>query len=304
MKHLIKVAGVPILLCVAVFLVLEWIGSIDFIRTEDRLRIVSLSPSATEILYSLGAGVDVVAVDPYSDYPEAARKKKDQDLDGASPEVKDVMAYEPDLVIVPGYQGPEGEEAVTDLRERKVDVLVDSAPRDLEGAYLAIQDLGDKVDRSNEARKVVGSMKSKIDEIVAEADAVRKEAEGEGKGGRDGKSSYYHEVDSNYISLTSRTFAGSIYSLFGLENIADQYEEAGNGYPTLKAAEIISADPGMIFLVDGQTLETVRARAGWHKISAVREGKVVELNGDLCSRWGPRLVDFVREVSEILDAGS
>ena len=115
---------------------------------------------------------------------------------------------------------------------------------------------------------------------------------------------YYHELDPLLFSVTSSTFIGSIYSLFGMENIADPADADGFGYPQLSAEYIITADPDFIFLADtgfgAQTAETVAARPGWAEMSAVTGGRVVGLDDDVASRWGPRVVDFVKAVSQAL----
>jgi iron complex transport system substrate-binding protein len=116
--------------------------------------------------------------------------------------------------------------------------------------------------------------------------------------------SYYHELDQKLFSVTSNTFIGEVYSLVGLRNIADAVKEAGNDYPQLSAEYIIRADPDVIFLADtkccGQSARTVAARAGWNGIAAVRSGAIVELDDDIASRWGPRVVDYLRIVADAL----
>ena len=137
---------------------------------------------------------------------------------------------------------------------------------------------------SQEAIALTAQMKSQIDEAVA---GVTLPAE---------PLSYYHELDNTLYSVTSNTFIGSVYSLFGLRNIADNVE-AGNDYPQLSAEVIVSADPDLIFLADtkccGETAATVGARDGWGSLKAVTNGNIVELDDDIPSRWGPRIVDFV-----------
>ncbi|MEY3749365.1 MAG: hypothetical protein RLZZ449_1259, partial [Actinomycetota bacterium] len=117
--------------------------------------------------------------------------------------------------------------------------------------------------------------------------------------------SYYHELDNTLYSVTSNTFIGSVYSLFGLRNIADNVE-AGNDYPQLSAEVIVSADPDLIFLADtkccGESKATVSARDGWGSLKAVTNGNIVELDDDIPSRWGPRIVDFVIAIRDAIAA--
>ena len=121
----------------------------------------------------------------------------------------------------------------------------------------------------------------------------------------------YHELDPTYYSATSKTFIGRVYSLLGLRNIADAADKTGSGYPQLSAEYIVSASPRLIVLADtkccGQSAATVADRAGWDTIAAVKGGNVVGVSDDVASRWGPRVVSFIRIVAgkaKALAAGS
>ena len=116
---------------------------------------------------------------------------------------------------------------------------------------------------------------------------------------------YYHELDPNgYWSVTSDTFIGLVYSLVGLENIADAVGD-GNPYPQLNAEFIVDADPDLIFLACtkycGETPETVAARPGWSAMSAVKNGNVIPMDDDIASRWGPRIVDYIQAVGTAVE---
>src|SRR5690606_18183419 len=147
---------------------------------------------------------------------------------------------------------------------------------------------GELTGHPEEATDLIEQMRADIDELVA------------GIPEWDEAPTYYHELDPTFYSVTSNTFLGELYGLFGLENIADAASEGdadNGGYPQLSAEYIIEADPDLIFLADTvccqQTAETVAARPGWDGISAVQNGNVVELNDDIASRWGPRVVDLL-----------
>ena len=112
---------------------------------------------------------------------------------------------------------------------------------------------------------------------------------------------YYHELDKNLYSATSKTFIGQLYGQLGMKNIADAADKDASGYPQLSAEYVVRADPDLIFLADtkccGQTARTVAARDGWGQLTAVRTGGVVALDDDIASRWGPRVVDFLKTVA-------
>jgi len=252
-------------------------------------RIVSLSPSATEMLFAIGAGDQVVAVDDNSDYPPDAPTT---DLSGFEPNVEAVAEFQPHLVIL----SDDVNDIVSSLNALGISVLHQPAAQTLGETYREIEQLGAATGHVAEAAKVVASMRSEIEELAASLPEFEEAP------------TYYHELDQTYFSVTSNTFIGQIYSLAGLENVADKAK--GGAYPQLSAEFIIDTDPELIFLADtkccGITAETVAQRPGWNQITAVKTGAVVELDDDVASRWGPRVVDFLRvvvgEVSELQPA--
>jgi iron complex transport system substrate-binding protein len=244
-------------------------------------RIVSISPTATEILFAIGAGDQVVAVDDQSDYPPGVPTT---DLSSFEPNAEAVAGYDPDLVVMSTG------EIADSLDELEIDTLVQSAPKRLRGAYRQIRELGDVTGHEDEADEVVDQIKSDIADL---RDRVP---------GRDEKPTAYYELDDQYFSVTSATFIGQLLSLAGLANIADEAEEKAGGYPQLSAEYIIDTDPDYILLADteccGQNAETVAARPGWSDIAAVSNDNVVLLQDDIASRWGPRVVDLLRTIVE------
>lgn len=251
-------------------------------------RIVSLSPTATEMLFAIGAGDQVVAVDDQSNYPSSAPTT---DLSGYEPNVEAIASYEPDLVIYATEPGDLG----SSLEGLGIPALLQPAAADLPDTYRQIEQLGLVTDHVDEANAVTVGMREDISTVVA---ALGNEA---GRG-----MTFYHELDDTYFSVTSDTFIGQLYEIFGLENIADQAKGAGGGYPQLSAEYIIDADPDLIFLADtkccGQSPATVASRPGWGRIEAVEEGNVIPLDDDVASRWGPRVVDLLRRIALPLEA--
>jgi iron complex transport system substrate-binding protein len=246
-------------------------------------RIVSLSPTATEILFAIGAGPQVVAVDEASSYPVEAPRTE---LSGYTPNIEALASYRPDLVV---YSSDPG--GLRDaLNTLGTPALLQPAAERLEDAYRQIAQLGTATGRRAESSRLVESMKERIAAITESA------AEPE--------SSYYHELDEGYYTATSKTFIGEVYGLLGLKNIADA---AGTGYVQLSGEFIVQANPDLIFLADarccGQSAATVAARPGWDQIDAVKKGAVFPLDDDIASRWGPRTVDFLQAIAESLEPG-
>ena len=246
-------------------------------------RIVSLSPTHTEILYALGAGDQVVAVDSMSNYPAESASVL-TDISAYEPNVEAILALEPDLVVI----GDDFSGLAEQLSMIGIESWVSPAPMTLDEAYEQIIDLGKVVGHADEAQSLTQKMQDDISGIV---DAVEISAT---------PISYYHELDDTYYSVTGNTFIGSIYELFGMRNIADA-TEGDSDYPQLSAEFIVSQDPNVIFLADvnlGVTAETVAARPGWSGLSAVVSGNIVAIDDYIASRWGPRLVEYVQAVSD------
>jgi iron complex transport system substrate-binding protein len=113
----------------------------------------------------------------------------------------------------------------------------------------------------------------------------------------------FHELSPDYYSATSATFIGRIYKLFGFRNIADAADTTHSGYPKLSGEYILQQDPDIVVLSDSvccaQTARTVAARPGWDQVAAVKHNRVVPVDDSVASRWGPRIVDFVRVVATV-----
>ena len=247
-------------------------------------RIVSLSPTSTEMLFAIGAGPQVVAVDDQSTYPPEAPTTE---LSGFQPNLEAIAGYAPDLVVTDDTADVEG-----DLTALDIPTLPQPAAETLDDTYEQIEQLGILTGNAERAEEVIDDMRS---EVAALVEAVPE---------FDESPTYYHELDPTFFTATSDTFIGHVYGLVGLRNIADRAKGAGSGYPQLSAEYIVARDPDLIFLADtrccGMSAAAIRERAGWDQISAVREGHVIELDDDVASRWGPRVVEFLRTVVDAL----
>jgi iron complex transport system substrate-binding protein len=244
-------------------------------------RIVSLSPTATEMLFAIGAGGQVAAVDSNSNYPEEAPKT---DLSAYQPNIEAIAGYKPDLVV---YSDDPGELAAG-LGKLGIPALQQPAATRLDDTYAQLDQLGRATGHQAEAGQLTATMRAEIEKIAAAARPER-------------PLTYYHELDKNLYTATSKTFIGQLYDQLGMKNIADAADKEASGYPQLSAEYVIKSDPDLIFLADtkccGQSARTVAARDGWDQLTAVRSGGVVALDDDVASRWGPRVVDFLKTVA-------
>jgi iron complex transport system substrate-binding protein len=261
-------------------------GTFTFKSRPD--AIVSLSPTATEMLYAIGAGPQVKAVDSYSDYPPNAPKTT---LNAYDPNVEAIAKYNPDLLVVASDTASFNSQ----MAALKIPVLYDPAAVNLSQAYGQYGDLGKATGHATQAEKEVSSIKAKIAHIVATTPRPKQGA------------TYYYELDPTYYSVTSSTFVGQLFGLLGLKSIGDSAKgvAASGGYPQLSAEFILKANPTYIFLADTicckASAATVAARPGWSALSAVKNHHVVPLNDDIASRWGPRITILLQDAADAIE---
>lgn len=248
-------------------------------------RIVSLSPTATEMLFAIGAGHQVVAVDEDSDYPKDAPRTS---LSGLDPNVEAIAKYRPQLVVI-SYNPNNFEQAMEKLG---INVLLQDAPANLAGAYAQIEQLGRATGHTESARALVGRMRQQIASAVHAAPHFSTPP------------TYYYELDQGGYSVTSSTFVGRLLAMFGLRDIADAAKGASSGYPDLSTEYIVKTNPNLIFLADTicchQSFATVAKRPGYAAMTAVKDHDVFGLNDDIASRWGPRVVVLAQDIEKDL----
>jgi iron complex transport system substrate-binding protein len=245
-------------------------------------RIVSMSATATEMLFAVGAGKQVIAVDDQSNYPATAPKT---DLSAYEPNVEALVQRKPDLVVI-----ADAGDLKASLEKLGIKVLAEPAAKGVADTYTQLTELGAVTGHSTQAAGVVSRMKAAIAKLVKEVPKRSKPL------------TYYHELDSTLFSVTSSSFIGALYKLAGLENVADAADANGQsgGYPQLSAEYLVHADPDLVFLADtkccAQNEGTFAQRPGFGVLAAVKDHHVVNLDDDIASRWGPRIVDFLRQI--------
>jgi iron complex transport system substrate-binding protein len=259
--------------------------------------IVSLSPTATETLFAIGAGPQVQAVDSDSDYPTTGLPTKR--INAFNPSVEAILGIckssashpstKPDLVVI-SYDANSIEQKLT---SQGVKVIDQDAATSVANALSQIRQLGALTGHVTKADALATSLNATI---TADIKSVPTHP--------DKKITVYYETGTNpYYSLTSQTFVGSLMKSLGLVNIADaDSTTADAGYPELSAEYIISANPKLILLAGTASPASVAKRPGFAKVSAVVNHNVVELNADISSRWGPRLGLLMNQLTAVVKA--
>lgn len=247
-------------------------------------RIVSLSPGATETFFAIDAGDQLAAVDMFSDYPEEASELPQ--IDAYQPDPEEIVDLDPDVVFV--IFDTDG--LVETLEDLDVSVLFLEAPTSVDETLEQIRTMGELTGETVVADEVADSLEERVDEITSRVESV------------DESPRVYHELDEMHFTVGPDSFVGDLYNLLGAENIA---EGAEGEYPQLSEEIILEEDPEVIILPDdpdaeGVTPEDVRERDGWEDIDAVENDRIYEIDADIVSRPGPRIVDALEQLAEML----
>ncbi|WNZ29888.1 MAG: ABC transporter substrate-binding protein [Candidatus Bathyarchaeota archaeon] len=262
--------------------------------TELPERIVSLSPSNTEILFAVGAGDKVVGVTDFCNYPydfsswvEAGNMTSIGSYYG--PSIEPIVALNPDLVLA----STGSLDAADSLKNLGYNVLVIEGYTidDLLGDILLI---GRAVDQNTEAAALVSNMRARMDSIAAQLLAATTTP------------TVYHEVwNEPLMSVGPNTFIDELITLAGGENI---FSDATTSWPTVSSEAIIVKNPDVMFFPDMymgvgnfyETIEAVGSRPGWGSITAVKNDALYEINADIISRSGPRLIDALELIAKMV----
>ncbi len=250
-------------------------------------RVVSLAPSHTEIVYALGLGERLVAVNEWSDYPPEARAKPR--VRGIHPSLEQLVAMRPDLILLVAGMG----DLVTHFEAQGIPALV-LAPRDLEGIYRNIELLGTVMGVPGRALAVTQAMRDRAAAVRARVAGLRRPR-------------VFYEVDGvdpvRPFTAGPGSFVHEMLELAGAENVTGGAQGA---WPQLSLEQILKADPEVIILGDAvavnspQTPEMVLRRPGWAGITAVRRRAIYPVDGNLVSRPGPRIVEGLEALARII----
>ena len=257
----------------AIFL-LVILASAHKINGSSPKRIISLSPSITEILFEIGSGNKVIAVDNLSNYPNEAPIT---DISAYDPNVEAISLLNPDLVIL-SYNIKNLKAA---LKKIGIETIYLPAPLNFGDILDQIDYLGLQTGNEDKAKKLISKMKNRMKTLqkLRENEKATK---------------IYHEIDPNYYSPSKFSFIGDIYQKLNYKNVADKADISNLGYPKLSPELIISENPDLIVLPgkDNKYVEKVKLRPGWGYIEAVKKNNFLLTNNDIASRWGPRILNF------------
>jgi iron complex transport system substrate-binding protein len=247
-------------------------------------RIISYSPGATEALFAVGAGAQLVAVDKFSDFPE--QTKSLPKLEYSKPAPEPAVGYAPDLVIMATRQ--EGQ--VSQFRALGLTVALIREPANLQGLTEQMELIGRISGHAVGGAQLATGMRNRIAAVAGRVAKLDRGAR------------VFYELSPDGFTVAPDTFIGAMLSTLRLQNVA---VGAKTAFPQLSAEVVIAGDPEIIILADGgdaggQTAELVKARPGWATINAVKNGRVYVIDSTIFSRPGPRIVDALDQLMKLI----
>jgi iron complex transport system substrate-binding protein len=253
------------------------------------VKVVSLAPSNTEILYALDAGLLLVGRDEFSNYPEKAKAVASVGGNMGNYDLETIAALKPDLVLASGLNTPE---QVKSLEQLGLTVYVLPNPKDLDGLYQNIATVGQLTGFNSQANELITSLKTRVEAVEDKISTV------------DTRPVVFYELDGSDPAQPWTTGPGTFLSnLIGMAGGTNAGDDLTSEFAQISLESLLVKDPATIILGDsnyGMDLSQVATRQGWYALSAVRDGKVVPFDDDLVSRPGPRLVDGLEALAKLI----
>jgi len=303
MKKKMQIIHVMIWLCIVIFSIIACtnnqqpktkLESIDYPLTikdsferevcieKEPSRVISLAPSITEIIFAIGSEEKLVGRTEYCDYP---KEVSDIDIIGniEEPNIEKMVELEPDIVIAATHFK---KEALEKLETLGIPVIILYDGENFEEVYKVIKTIGEIFNRFTEAENVIHNMKQKVEEVM---DKVKDQE----------KPSVYYVVGfGEYGDYTAGgdTFIGKMIEMAGGENVAKEVD----GW-TYSLEKLVEQDPDI--LICSKYFDSkagIEKANGYKELSAVKEGRLYEMDNDLLDRPGTRLADGLEELARLI----
>ncbi|MFA5008505.1 MAG: cobalamin-binding protein [Candidatus Omnitrophota bacterium] len=263
------------------FLIFLLVGGYSF--PAKGLRIISLAPATTEILFALGLDKEIIGVSEFCNYPSQARAKEKIGT-FSQPNIEKILSFKPDLIFCTGL---EQAQVIAKLRQLNLNIFV-SDPKNINELFRSIEEIGRLTNREKEAEKLIVHMKTRIEKINSRVLKIPE----------DKKQKIFIEIWYNPLTTVgSGSFINELIKLSGGVNITSDIKRA---YASVAQEVVLKRDPDYIILAymgNLSPVEQVMARPGWSNITAVKNKHVYnDINPDSLLRPGPRVVDALEEL--------
>jgi iron complex transport system substrate-binding protein len=259
---------------------------------HDKLRIVSLAPSVTEILFALGLAENIVGTTDSCDYPPEAKSIRHVSGFG-TPNVETLLSVSPDMVIACGLEKPDILAVLRQSGVRVVDVQPKGPISGFPELFDAIRAIGEATGRAAEARAIVARMDLELQAVAARIAAIEE----------DQRPRVFVEIDkSPLMTAGAGSFIDDLIARAGGRNVAHGIQTA---YPRIDPERVIAWNPEVVLVAHGgppgEAAKRLARQIGWSNIAAVRQRRIIdEIDPDLLFRPGPRLVEGVTQLAERL----
>ncbi|MCY8511324.1 ABC transporter substrate-binding protein [Bacillus mojavensis] len=256
----------------------------DVTIKKEPEKIVSLMPSNTEIIYALGLGDKVVGVTKNDTYPKEV--KQVEKVGDMNVNVEKVISLKPDLVLAHESSMSASADAIKQLKDAGIPVLTVNDAQSFAEVYKSIEMIGEAAGVEKKAGQLVNSMKSDLQEIKEKAKSISKDEE----------KSVFIEVspDPDIYTTGKDTFMNEMLNVIHAKNAAADQK----GWVQMTDEAIVKLNPDTIVTTDGVKADAVEKRDGWSGINAVKHHRVYDVDPDLVTRSGPRLIEGVEELAE------
>ncbi|SLL35367.1 periplasmic binding protein [Mycobacteroides abscessus subsp. abscessus] len=260
----------------------------EVVIEEKPEKLVSLMPSNTEIAFALGLGEELVGVSDYDNYPqEAAEKEK---VGGMEFNVEKIISLNPDVVLAHASSAHNSTEGLQQIRDAGIDVVIVNDASTFEDVYKSMKLIGQATGTEAEADKLVADMKEKLAAIKEKAATISDSDQ----------KSVYIEVseEPNLFTTGKNTFMQEMLDTINAKNIISE-----EGWIQVDQEAVIAANPDAIITTYGaysekSPIDQINSRKGWQEITAVKEKQIVDVDSDMVTRSGPRLVEGVEAVAK------
>lgn len=269
------------------FTLVDMIGrEVSFEKPAE--KVVAITPSDAENLNAIGAVDSLVGIGTYVDNPEEILSLPVV-ASGSDLNAEEIIALEPDLVLMSDMA--QSEEQINSLTDAGVNVLVTKAGT-IEEVYKALELIGKVMGKEEDAAKVIQNMKDSFAAIEANKEDLA------------GKKIYFEVSPLEYglWSAGAHTFMDEIAQIVGLENIFADVE----GWSEVSEEEVIARNPDYIVTISMGSMEgpspveEIMGRPGWEGITAVKDGKILNLVDNELSRPSVRLVEGAEALNDFV----
>jgi iron complex transport system substrate-binding protein len=262
----------------------DGLGEDVTIQSEPK-KIVSLIPSNTEIAYTLGLGEKIVGVSDFDNYPEDVKNK--EKIGGMEFNVEKVISLKPDLVLAHASSAHNSKDGLQQLKDAGITVLVVNDAKTFDDVYHSIELVGKATGTADKAQEIIKNMKTKLENIKEKAEQIKE---------KDQVKVWIEVSPAPEIYTAGKgTFIDEMLRVISAKNVAGDLE----GWPMVTEEKAVAYKPDVIITTYGGAKQ-VLDRPAWKDVPAVKNKRVYDVNTDLVSRPGPRLIEGVEELAKAI----